>query len=275
MTVCGREALSTRIRDHDYVHALLLKMSMPSMVELAGHTGFDFVLIDTEHGPTGGDLLDHHIRAADSAGIGTVVRVGSLNRAEIARALDAGAVGVALPQIETAEQAHVAVSYALYPPRGLRGLATSTHAGAQGTHPLDGHLRRAQNETLVITQIETPLGLENAEEILAVEGVSAAWFGFNDLSILLSSTHPAPEKLEETLLDASQRLAAACRATGKPFFVITDGPGAPAHWIDAGATGLITTLLGVTQASFSEALQVAREAEVQAKQKQSAGGALP
>src|SRR5262245_35125759 len=104
-------------------------MPAPATLELAGHTGFDFALIDTEHGIADGQQLEHHLRAADSAGLDCVVRVGANDSTEILRALDAGARGVVVPHVTTAAEAAAAVRAAHYPPIGKRGLALSTRAG--------------------------------------------------------------------------------------------------------------------------------------------------
>lgn len=108
---------------------VIMKMNSPANIELTGHLGFDLVIVDTEHGIGGGADLDHHLRAADAAAVPAIVRVSTLNRSEIQHALDGGAAGVVVPQVESIDAAAQAVRLSHYPPFGDRGLATSTRAG--------------------------------------------------------------------------------------------------------------------------------------------------
>ncbi|MEN2742694.1 aldolase/citrate lyase family protein [Microbacterium sp. X-17] len=221
---------------------VILKMPSPASVELVGGLGFDFVIIDTEHGPAGGSELDNHIRAADAAGIPVVVRVSTLSRTEIQRALDGGAAGVVVPQVDTAAMAEEAVRLAHYPPFGARGLATSTRAGRQGTVPTAKHLARARKETIVIVQIESRAGVSNADAILAVEGVSAVWLGLSDLTLDLGHfgeyTHP-------DVASAIDYTVCAAKRADIPFVIIADSPSDGAHWIDRGAQVLLVNVLTV------------------------------
>src|SRR4051794_22407873 len=118
-------------------------MPAAAPVEIAGHTRFGFVVLDTEHGPTEG--LHEHLRAA---AIPALVRVPLVEG--ILAALDAGATGVVVPHVLDAAGAEAAVAAAHYPPRGRRGIALSTRAGRYGAVSLDEHLRRAAGQKGVI-----------------------------------------------------------------------------------------------------------------------------
>jgi 4-hydroxy-2-oxoheptanedioate aldolase len=248
-TAADRKQLANRLASGEGMVGLIMKMPSPASTELAGHLGFDFVIIDTEHGIAGGAELDHHIRAADSAGVPVVVRVGTLDRPEIARALDAGATGIVIPQVDTAEAAREAVRLAHYPPFGARGLATSTRAGGQGTVPGRQHLAAARENTAVIVQIESRKGVENVQDILAVEGVSAAWIGLSDLSLELGHfgdlNHPE-------MINAVDQVVAAAAVAGVPLLVIADNEADGALWLGKGAQVLLINLLTVVARGLSD-----------------------
>jgi 4-hydroxy-2-oxoheptanedioate aldolase len=185
--------LADRLRDGDRLQLLFVKLPAPAEVELAGLTGFDAVILDTEHGTEEG--LDHHLRAADAVGLPALVRVAGTDPAPILRALDAGATGIVVAHVRDAAEAQAAVTAAHYPPRGIRGLALTTRAGRHGTANLGEHLARAARQTLVIAQIEDAEAVPQTEAICAVEGVDAVLIGATDLSISLghpgATGHPA------------------------------------------------------------------------------------
>jgi 4-hydroxy-2-oxoheptanedioate aldolase len=181
-------SLADRLRRRDQVVGLIVKMPNPAVVEVAGHLGFDFAVIDTEHGPGETSELEHHIRAADSVGLDVIVRVGANQPLDILRALDAGAKGVIVPHVNTPQEAAAAVAAAHYPPLGSRGLAASTRAGRHSTGTLADHLARAGRETVVIVQVEDVLAVEHAAAIAATPHLDAVWLGPGDLSMSLG--HP-------------------------------------------------------------------------------------
>lgn len=191
-------SLADRLADREPLVGIVLKMPNPALIEQASALGFDVVVIDTEHGMADGDQLEHHLRAADSAGIHSLVRVGGATAIETLRALDAGADGVIYPHIVTAADAQLAVSHAHYPPLGRRGLAASTRAGRYGTVSVREHLDRSARETVVIAQIEDADAVLNAQSIAATPGINGIWIGPGDLS--MSMGHPGeaghPEVVE-------------------------------------------------------------------------------
>src|SRR4051794_32592091 len=172
-------------------------MPAAAPVEIAGHTRFGFVVLDTEHGPTEG--LHEHLRAA---AIPALVRVPLVEG--ILAALDAGATGVVVPHVLDAAGAEAAVAAAHYPPRGRRGFATSTRAGRYGAVPRDEHLRRAAEQTCVIVQIEDAEAVAVADAILAVPGVSGVLIGAADLAVSLVR---APDAEVDAVFAAAGRAA--------------------------------------------------------------------
>jgi 2-keto-3-deoxy-L-rhamnonate aldolase RhmA len=185
--------------------ALIVKVPSASTVELAGHAGFDFVLIDTEHGPSDMGELEHHVRAADSAGIRSLVRVSGADSADILRALDAGANGIVVPHVTSAADVRCAVARTRYPPNGRRSLALSTRAGRHGTRPVAEHVA-AGADVLLIAQLEDAEALGQLPEILDTDGLAGVFIGPADLSASLGR----PGQLDHPVVSgAIERITAA------------------------------------------------------------------
>ena len=153
--------------------------SDPAFVEAAGYAGYDFVLLDMEHGPGTFENLQNLVRAANVAGVCPVVRVPRGTDIWIDQALDVGAGAVMIPQIDTAEQARIAVS-----PRGTRGTCRFVRSAAYGAIPGADYFAKAQ-DTMVILQAEGQKAIDNLDDILSVEGVDIVFVGPYDLSASL------------------------------------------------------------------------------------------
>jgi 4-hydroxy-2-oxoheptanedioate aldolase len=176
----------------------------PALVEMCGHAGFDFVIVDNEHGPAGIESTEHMLRAARGAGIIPVVRT---LEADILRILDIGASAIQVPQVNTAEQARRIVAAAKYPPVGNRGAAFSTRAAGYGFFGGDAHIKASNEGTSVIVMAETRTAIENIDEIVAVPGVDAVFFGPNDLSFSLG--HPGQMQHPEVVAAIEHGVARA------------------------------------------------------------------
>ena len=124
----------------------------PSLVEMCGHAGVDFVIVDNEHGPAGIESTEHMLRAARASGVIPVVRT---LEADILRVLDIGASAIQVPQVNSAEQARRIVAAAKYPPLGMRGAAFSTRAAGYGFFGGDRHVADSNAGTAVIVMTET------------------------------------------------------------------------------------------------------------------------
>lgn len=158
--------------------------SDPAFVEAAGYAGYDFVLLDMEHGPGTFENLQNLIRAANVSGVCPVVRVPRGTDIWIDQALDVGAGAVMIPQIDSAEQARAAVSAAKFSPRGSRGTCRFVRSAAYGAVSGPEYFTNAQ-DTAVILQAEGKKAVENLDEILDVEGIDAIFVGPYDLSASL------------------------------------------------------------------------------------------
>lgn len=189
----------------------IIPFDAPALVELCGLAGFDFVFLDTEHGALLHPSYEGLLRAADLHSLPTVIRVGRDQPLEIARALDAGAHGVHIPFVETAEQARASVAAARFFPQGQRGLGP-VRAGRYGVEATAEYVKRANEQTLVVVAIESPAAVANIAAIGQVPGVDAIFIAPADLSAMLGYPgqfdHPPVKTLLDRALDEAQ-------ATGK------------------------------------------------------------
>lgn len=158
-----------------------VQIDSPMLVELIAASGFDYIMLDGEHGVVMRSLPELII-AANGAGAPVIVRVPSLERSAFLLALECGAAAVQVPMVDTAEMARQAVEWCKYPPVGGRGFSLATRAARYGVATAAEHSRRADERMMVFAQIETPRALENIDEIAAVDGLDGLFFGPGDLS---------------------------------------------------------------------------------------------
>lgn len=175
--------------------------------EILAHRGFDWILVDMEHGAmdleTAGDML----AAIDHGGPTPLVRVQWNDQAAIKRVLDAGALGVMVPMVNTAEEARQTVSYCKYAPVGVRGLGAG-RASLFGVR-LAEYMGVANDQVLVMVQAEHKDAVRNIEAILAVPGIDVIFIGPYDLACSMGHgdqpSHPEVEAAIATVLAAAQR----------------------------------------------------------------------
>lgn len=197
--------MRTRVLAGERVCGVLLRMPSEELVEMLAVAGFDFMLIDCEHGPADVALLRQHIAAAAMHGADVLVRVGEGEDALILRALDSGAAGVVVPHLDSAQQAAGVVADAHYPPMGRRGFATYGRAGSYGAVSGPEHKARMARETLVIGMIESPLAVSHVDQIVAVNGLDGVMIGAADLA---ASSGPGDLSVPDSRLKVNAALAA-------------------------------------------------------------------
>ena len=186
-----------------------LSLGSPLAAEACALAGFDWLLIDREHGAGGEDAFVGQLMAASSHGVPAIVRTESAERIRAGRVLDAGAAGVMFPRLDTPSQVEEAVSHLHFPPAGDRGVATYNRACGYG---LRADVLTTANESVVcVVQIETAPALENVDAIARIPGVDVIFIGPRDLSYALGvpGQTGAP-----AFRDALQRVAAAAQAAG-------------------------------------------------------------
>lgn len=158
-------------------------LESPSVTEIATVAGLDWVLIDAEHGSLDFKEIAEHLRVTKHTKTTPLVRVPTVDQGYIKRVLDLGAAGIVVPQIQTAEEVARAIRYAKYPPAGVRGIGAerATHWGMG----MKSYTRTANANVLVIPMIETVEAGENFDDIAALDGVDALFFGTCDYAAAL------------------------------------------------------------------------------------------
>jgi len=208
--------LKAKIKRGDPVLGTFLFFPSPHTVELLGYAGFDFVIVDTEHGPTGPldtVLLENLIRASEVADITPLVRIPERSRVVTQKILDAGALGVVVPFIHSGEETREAVLDTKYPPQGHRGACYLTRPTAYTTKWSEEYWSDANRETMVVPMIEDQAAVEKIDEILDVPGVDFVFFGGRDHS--MTCGYPTPSN--PATQAARKRLSEACARRGIPL----------------------------------------------------------
>ncbi len=158
----------------------------PALIEVLGLTGFDFIMIDTEHSPNNARQMEDQIRAAENVGLFTFVRVSRHDdESEIHRALEAGAGGIFLPLIKSAADIQRAADAAFFPPKGHRGVCPAFRAVRYNWAGFDDYAKWNNAETLLVPMIERTEAVDNIEEICAHPDVKILVFAPGDLAYSL------------------------------------------------------------------------------------------
>src|ERR1044072_1381050 len=157
-----------RVLAREWLTGTFLNLGSPMTVEVAGLAGFDWVLIDHEHGPGGQDTLLHQLHAAAATPTFPVVRIAWNETPRFKRALDMGAFGIMVPYVSTADEARAAVAAMRYPPHGIRGVA-KFNRGAGFGGDFEEYYAIAHERLLTVIQIENVEAVNNIDAIAAVD----------------------------------------------------------------------------------------------------------
>jgi len=225
------------------------------IVELIGHIGFDFVLVDAEHGPAEVESCEHMVRAADSVRIPIFIRVAMNIRQNILRYLDIGAQGVQLPRVNTRTEAEAVVQAVKYPPQGRRGLAAMRAADYGLKMPLKDYTIMANKENLIVVQVETMEAVKNLNDILAVEGIDVFFIGPTDLS---SSMGHAGQANHPEVQATIEKLVREIRAAGRVAGTIAYDNEALAKAKERGFQYIVHNVIPMMAKSGREYLELAR-----------------
>jgi 2-keto-3-deoxy-L-rhamnonate aldolase RhmA len=179
MTIDG--AFRARVLAREFLAGFWLNLGSPVTAEMAGLAGFDWVMLDHEHGPGSESTMLHQLQAVSATPATCLVRVAANEPPRFKRALDAGAHGVMVPYVSTPAEARAAVQAMRYPPRGVRGVAKLTRASAFGAR-FDEYFAHAHEWLVTLVQIETEEAVRNVAEIAAVDGVDVVFVGPMDLT---------------------------------------------------------------------------------------------
>ncbi len=232
-----------------------VNMPSPAMTELMGWLGYDFVIIDCEHGVIDYESAENMVRAADLSGATPIVRIGLNMQQHIARYLEAGAHGVLIPMINNAREAKSVVDAVKFPPVGKRGNFMGRSA-MYGVESMADYVKTANEETFVALQIETLDALEHQDEIIATRYADLIFLGPGDLSLQFGypgqAMHP---KVVETIEKLTPKIAKA----GKHVGTITD-PTQAKRWHDIGIRWHVTSTNRFLNAGAKSYMEQCRKA---------------
>lgn len=178
--------LRKKLKSGEMVYGVMLQeLRSPAVPMLFADAGYDFLFIDMEHGAFSMETVADLVKIIRLTGMTPLVRVPDLQYHLIARCLDAGAQGIMVPRIETRDQVESFVSYAKYPPAGVRGCSVNKGHNDYRTEPMLSFIEKSNRENLIILQIERSKAMDNLDSLFSVPGVDAAILGPNDLAASL------------------------------------------------------------------------------------------
>ena len=204
-------SIRERVLNGELLTGTFLNLGSSVTVEMSGDSGFDWILIDLEHGPSDQDSLLYLLQAASATPASPIVRIAFNETVRFKKALDLGAAGIMVPWIRNAEEAKEAVAAMRYPPLGIRGVAKSPRATGF-SYSFDDYFERNHELLLTVIQIERTEALEEIDQIASIHGVDVLFIGPMDLSVSLG--HPGdfqhPDQQE-----AYRKVIAAANEHGK------------------------------------------------------------
>jgi 4-hydroxy-2-oxoheptanedioate aldolase len=225
-----RNILRKKLREGKVCFGTFIRLG-PAAVEILGHAGWDFVVIDMEHGVFDFTNVEHMIRAARCAGITSLVRVPEPNPSYIMRTVDVGAEGVQVPQVETAAMARVVAQAARYYPEGKRGLCSFVRAAAYSAIPPDEHMATSNEEVLTVVHIEGEAAASQIKVIVETPGIDVIFLGPWDLSQSLG----VPGKTKDPkVIEVMERVIDACKERGIVLGTFVREVEDAKRWIDRG-----------------------------------------
>lgn len=206
-------SLKERLRNGEQVlGTMVTTFASPDIAKILQVCGFDFLIVDCEHGSFTTREVANIIAVARGIGMPALVRIPEMRREHALKFMEMGASGLLLPNTESAEQAKMLVDCTKYAPLGHRGVSLSRpHTDFKKVSGPE-YMPTANDETILMCQIESRKGVENVEEIIAVDGIDVAFIGPNDMTqdygILGQFTHP-------DIVAAFEKIIAAAKANGK------------------------------------------------------------
>lgn len=210
-----------------------IKLSNAAALEALGQSGLDFAILDTEHAPSDQLMLEHMIRAADCAGLPTIVRVSCASEEHILKALDLGASGVQLPGLESAAEVRQALRFTKYAPVGCRGLSFSQRSAGYGAADRQDYLRRSNAGLINVVHVENKAMADQVEELCGIEELDVLFVGPMDISQSLG--HPGEPEHPE-VAETVRRVLRVCREMGKASGIFVGTPEAARRYLAQGVS---------------------------------------
>ena len=206
----AKNGLRAMVRNNEVPLGMQCFTADPALIEVLGLTGFDFVMIDSEHSGNNPRALEQAIRVADGVGLVSLVRVSEhSNGGDIHRALEAGAHGVFLPLVKTAADVRAAADAAYFPPKGKRGICPAVRAARYDWRSFEEYSAWNNDEMLLIPMIERPEAVDNIEEICALDEVEMLVFAPGDLAYAMNQGSLMMQS--KLVQDAYRKVLDACK----------------------------------------------------------------
>jgi 4-hydroxy-2-oxoheptanedioate aldolase len=204
-----RNKLKEALQQSGVAFGTFVQTASPESAEIAAASGFDYIILDMEHGSFGIETLVSLIRAVQLVGSTPIVRLPDDSESGILKALDAGAIGILIPGVANAEQARKVINAARYAPQGTRGACPRVRATAHGLHEWKHHVEWSNQNIMVWIIIETLEGFKNVEEILSTPGLDGVGFGHFDLAQAMGlegqTHHPEVHKKIEEAMEIAKK----------------------------------------------------------------------
>lgn len=216
------------------VGTFVMEFAVPQIATILASAGADFIIIDMEHTTFTMQTIGQIIRAARGSDLPSIVRVPSIERHFISRVLDAGASGLMIPRIESPNDVEKIIHFSKYSPEGDRGVAFGIgHTDYGDFRQLDEmeYLAKANEDLVIVGQIETKKGVGNIDKILSTGGLDAIFLGLYDLS---TSLGVSGELNHQLVLDASNTVIKKAKKYGTAIGSYVNDFETGGHWIDRG-----------------------------------------
>ena len=211
---------------------VLSRIPCPDIVEIYGRSGWDFVILDTEHGPASYETLLQQVRAAEAVGIPPIVRVPTNDPVLIMKAMDLGVENIIVPHVDTPAAARQAAESVRYAPVGSRGTCPAVRASGYTAEDWPTYRERTNRDSLLMVLVEGREGIQNIEQIVKTPGVDAVWIGTVDLAMSLGhggdKNHPA-------VVEGARKALRLCQEQGVVFGINPTDKDDARHWVEAGA----------------------------------------
>ena len=190
----------------------IVEQASISTVRIAASAGADFLIFDGEHGPMDPVSMRNAVAVSTVLNMDAFVRVQNVESDLLPQSLDAGARGIVVPNVQSAQVARRAIERAKFPPTGRRGAAFGSAQDGYTAGDIALKASRANGRTMILCMIESPTGAAQADQIASIEGIDGLWFGYIDFSIAAG----IPGQIDhQVVVTAAEQMAAACRRHGK------------------------------------------------------------
>jgi 2-keto-3-deoxy-L-rhamnonate aldolase RhmA len=210
--------MKEKLKAGEPVFGVSVMIPSPQIVEMVAAAGFDWVLLDCEHGTLTLESVELMAMAAEASGITAIARPVTRSAEHILQVLDRGVMGVQVPHVNTAAEAHDVLAAVKYHPAGKRGLAAGTRAAVYDSHgTLADYVKAANEATLIAIQLEDREAIENIDELLKVDDIDVFFIGPSDLSQSMGYPgNPKAPPVAEAIESSFRKMVAARRTPGTP-----------------------------------------------------------